>query len=578
LALGASTIKYLFANPNLSVRGMESIDMLIALSLAAFFMLGVYFLSYYFAESSKQTEAAAASKLDAQEILKKILQSPGDPPDWTDVNQINSLGLADPELPGMLDPRKLVALAAASGVAPETVCRIRAAGKDYPVTKVGYGIYVWGAPTPTSIDPSVYERILRSLFGEDWNKYDIELRIKPALNIILELSGDQVSIKVHPPGVYSYDVCYVYWGADSPVYQGPRGLIIRGAYLWTETKGGGKNQMITYNIRIDLENTGSSDATIESVQVGSYTFTPKPNEKTVKAGCTASITRSINYNPCGSNCIATVTFRNSSGTFTVNRAVDKTPPGEFSAGCAKNKPSGDLDIAPDMACTSGETRVDEEHREYGTGAVPVPGNLKFAFVYVRGVMLRGVNYTYWGAGDISIVGLVAHPSQGVYVVHSKLIQNVGQGASLCGCDNPGVSALGLRYLGVFLGGQSAPLLQNVRLNPASQLNLGELCDSSGKEKGGCLIPWDKIGRAKFLIAAVSRNSQGEPPKCGGIPQNDVIVMPLAGGLPPLYEIDFATWRRWVGSRPEALAVSHASAVADAGEITYVVDLWVFRYP
>jgi hypothetical protein len=462
------------------------------------------------------------------------------------------------------------------------------------VTKVGYGIYVWGAPTPTSEDPSVYERILRSLFGEDWNKYDIELRIRPALNITLELSGDKVFIKVRPPGVYSYDVCYMYWGADSPVYQGPRGLLIRGAYLWTETTGQGRNQKTIYKIRIDLENTGSSDATIENVQVGSYPIALKQNEKTVKAGCTASITESIDYDPCGSNCIVTVTFKNSSDTFTVNRAVDKTPPGEFSAGCPKkessggggNKPGSDLDIAPVMACTSGETHVDEERRERGTGAVTVRGNVVFAFVYVRGVMLRGVNYTYWGAGGVSIVGLVAHPSQGVYVVHSKLIQNAGQGASLCGCDEDGDRgggrggnpALGLRYFSVFLGGQSVPLLQNVRLNPASQFNLGELCDSSGKERGSCLIPWDKIGRAKFLIAVVSRNSQGDPPHCGGIPQNDVIVMPLAGGLPPLYEIDFATWRRWVGHRPEALAVSHASAVADAGEITYVVDLRVFRYP
>jgi hypothetical protein len=558
---------------------MESIDMLIALSLVALFMLGVYVLSYYFADVSKQTEAAAVSKLDAQEVLKKILQSPGDPSGWTDINQVNSLGLADPELPGMLDPKKLMALAVASGVEAEAACRINVAGReDPPVTKVGYGIYIWGAPTPTSIDPSVYERILRSLFGEDWNKYDIELRIRPALNIILEPSGDGVIIKVHPRGNYSYDVCYVYWGADSPVYQGPRGLIIRGAYLWIETKGQGKNQNTKYNIRIDLENTGSSDATIESVQVGSYTFTPRPNEGTVRAGCRTSIERSIDHDPCDGNCIARVRYTTSSGPLPppAERYVDREPPGGYLVGCQRNNPGSDLDIAPAMACASGETRVDERG-EYGTGRVSVPGDAVFAFAYVRGVMLRGVNYAYWGAGDVSIVGLVAHPSRGVYVVHSKLLQNAGQGASLCGCDEGGAPALGLRYLGVFLGGQSVPLLQNVRLNPSSQFDLGELCDSSGMARGGCLIPWDRIGRAKFLIAAVSRNSQGQPPRCGGIPQNDVIVMPLAGGLPPLYEVHFATWRRWVSSRPEALAVSHASAVADAGEITYVVDIWVFRY-
>jgi hypothetical protein len=192
-------------------------------------------------------------------------------------------------------------------------------------------------------------------------------------------------------------------------------------------------------------------------------------------------------------------------------------------------------------------------------------------------MLKGVNYTYAGTGSVSLVGLVAKPDAGVYVIHSRHIQNAGDGASLCGCDDPDVSAVGLRYLGVFLGGQSAPLYNNLIINPGVSLDLNNVC-GGGIDIGGCLIPWNSFGRAKFLIAAVSRDSHGQPPHCGGIPQNDVIVMPLAGGLPPLYEVHFATWRRWVGRGPEALAVSHASAVADAGEITYVVDLRVFRYP
>jgi hypothetical protein len=420
---------------------MESIDMLVAFSLVAFFMLGVYFLSYYFAESSKQTEAAAASMLDAQEILKKILQSPGDPLDWTDVNQVNSLGLADPDLPGMLDSRKLMALANASGAA----CRLNAAQGDYPVTKVGYGIYVWGAPTPTSLDPSVYERILRSLFGNDWSKYDIELRIRPALKVAVTPAGSQVFVRVDPPGVYDVDICYVAW-------------------------------------------PGTPDVT-----------------------------------------------------------------------------------TPISACASGQTGED------GRGGASVSGLSLFAYAYVRGVMLKGVNYTYAGSGTVSLIGLVAKPDAGIYVVHSRHIQNAGDGASLCGCDDPGAPAVGLRYLGVFLGGQSAPLYNDLTVNPGVSLDLNNVCGSGG-DVGGCLVPWDKIGRAKFLIAVVSRDSQGQPPYCGGIPQNDIVVMPLAGGLPPLYEVHFATWRRWVDRRPEALAVSHASAVADAGEITYLVELWVFRYP
>jgi hypothetical protein len=535
---------------------MESIDMLIALGLVALFMLGVYVLSYYFADVSKQTEAAAASKLDAQEVLKKILQSPGDPPGWTDINQVNSLGLADPELPGMLDPRKLMALAAASGVNAESACRIRTAGQDYPVTKIGYGIYMWGALTPVDVNPAVYERILRSLFGDDWSKYDIELRIRPALKINVTLAGSQVRVEVYPPGVYDVDVCYVAQPGGSGVY-------IRGAYVW---KHGGN-----YYARVDVENTGGL-ANINEVKVGNVEIFSDPHPRQLDTYCKTSFAwprqGTSSTNPCGSSvCYAEVTFTNATGMYTVRAPVTLgRPVSGFQPGCY----TPDV-TTPISACASGQTG------ENGTGRVSVGGLSLFAYAYVRGVMLKGVNYTYAGAGAVSLVGLVAKPDAGVYVIHSKLIQNAGSGASLCGCDDGGVPALGLRYLGVFLGGQSAPLYNDLTINPGVNLNLNNVC-GGGIDIGGCLIPWDRIGRAKFLIAAVSRNSQGQSPQCGGIPQNDVIVMPLTGGLPPLYEVHFATWRRWVGSRPEALAVSHASAVADAGEITYVVDLWVFRYP
>jgi len=543
------------------VRGMESIDMLIALSLVALFILGVYVLSYYFADVSKQTEAAAASKLDAQEILKKILQSPGDPSGWSDMNQVNSLGLADPELPGMLDPKKLMALAVASGVNAESACRINTAGQDYPVTKIGYGIYMWGALTPVDVNPAVYERILRSLFGDDWRKYDVELRIRPALKINVTLAGPQVRVEVYPPGVYDVDVCYVAWPGNTPANPEPPGVYIRGAYVWTQ----GQN----YYARVDVENTGAP-ATVTRVVVGGVEIFSGSQQ--LGTYCTESFQwptkGSSKTNPCTSSpCYAQVTFRNATGTYTVPFPVTFGKPiSTFKSGCY----TPDV-TTPISACASGQTGED------GRGSVSVGGLSLFAYAYVRGVMLKGVNYTYAGSGTVSLIGLVAKPDAGVYVIHSKLIQNAGHGASLCGCDDPGVSALGLRYLGVFLGGQSAPLYNDLTVNPGVSLDLNNVC-GGGKDVGGCLIPWNRIGRAKFLIAAVSRNSQGQPPKCGGIPQNDIIVMPLAGGLPPLYEVHFATWRRWVGNRPEALAVSHASAVADAGEITYVVDLWVFRYP
>jgi hypothetical protein len=546
------------------VRGIESIDMLIALSLVAFFMLGVYFLSYYFAESSKQTEAVATSKLDAQEVLKKILQSPGDPPGWTDINQVNSLGLADPALPGMLDPRKLMALAAADPDLVQNIasaaCVINAAQGDYPVTKVGYGIYVWGAPTPTGVDPSVYERILRSLFGNDWSKYDIELRIRPALKINVTAASSQVRVEVYPPGVYDVDVCYVAWPGGTPANQEPPGVYIRGAYVWTQ--GG------YYYARVDVENTGGP-AVVTRVEVGDVVIFS--GFQLLGSYCKTSFAwptqGTSNYNPCGSaTCYARVTFRNAWETSTVQLPVTFVKPLGAFQGCYMRG-----ETAPISACASGQTGED------GRGGVSVSGLSLFAYAYVRGVMLRGVNYTYAGSGTVSLIGLVARPDAGVYVVHSRFIQNAGDGASLCGCDDPGAPAVGLRYLGVFLGGRSAPLYNDLTVNPGVSPDLNNVCGSGG-DVGGCLVPWDKIGRAKFLIAVVSRDSQGQPPYCGGIPQNDIVVMPLAGGLPPLYEVHFATWRRWVDRRPEALAVSHASAVADAGEITYLVELWVFRYP
>jgi len=544
---------------------MESIDMLIALSLVAFFMLGVYFLSYYFAESSKQTEAVAASMLDAQEILKKILQSPGDPPGWTDVNQINSLGLADPDLPGMLDSRKLMALAVANSDLAQKIalaaCRIRAAQGDYPVTKVGYGIYVWGAPTPVDVNPSVYERILRSLFGDGWSKYDIELRIRPALKVAVMPAGSQVLVRVDPPGVYDVDICYVAWPGITPDNPEPPGVYIRGAYVWTQ--GG------YYYARVDVENTGSS-AVVTRVEVGNVEVFSgsQPLGYYCKTSFVWPTHGASNYNPCGSaTCYAQVTFINAMGTDTARALVTFVKPlGAFLPGCYT--PDG---TTPISACASGQTGED------GRGGASVSGLSLFAYAYVRGVMLKGVNYTYAGSGTVSLIGLVAKPDAGVYVIHSRHIQNAGHGASLCGCDDPAVSAVGLRYLGVFLGGQSAPLYNDLTINPGVSLDLNNVC-GGGIDIGGCLIPRNRFGRAKFLIAAVSRDSHGQPPHCGGIPQSDIIVMPLAGGLPPLHEVHFASWRRWVGSRPEALAVSHASAVADAGEITYVVDLWVFRYP
>ncbi|AAL63134.1 hypothetical protein PAE0931 [Pyrobaculum aerophilum str. IM2] len=525
---------------------MESIDMLVAFTLVAMFMLSIYVLSNYFAASTQQVVTVAGTHLDAQEVLKKILTTPGSPPDWTDLNQVEDLGLADPSLPGQLDSRKLLALAVASGVGAEALCRINVAGQDVPVTKIGYGIYLWGAPQQQSIDPSVYERILRSLFGADWDKYDMEIYIRPALNINIELMDTQALIRVSPPGIYSYHACVFYW----PQYSTAQYSIeILGAYYY---KKGNK-----WNFTIALYNDGVQPATITSIEFNGVNLLSAPI--TINPGDVYCPDFQLSGEPANTRVVV-----RGEGIY-AEADAQKTKPHGRCKPPDKNAPA----TAPQVVCVNGETGDD------GIGAIPVPGGTVFAFAYVRGVAVRGANYTYYSPYQISLVGLVARQNAGVYVVHSKLIQSATS-TSLCGCDDPGVSALGLRYIGVFLGGKTVPLVQSATINPGSSVDFNEVCNQDSLSSGACLIPWSFIGRAKFLIATVERNSQGDPPKCNGIPQRDVIVMPLTGGLPPLYEIHFATWKRWTDKRPEALAVSHASALADAGEVTYIVDLWVFR--
>jgi hypothetical protein len=541
---------------------VELIDMLVALGLAAALMLGVYSLSVYFAGATQQSELHAAVKLDAQELLKRTLLSPGDPPNWTDASEVRQLGLADPQLPGQLDPIKLAALAAAD---PENArdaqaCVINTARGDYLVTGIDYGIYVWGTITTASVDPRVYERVLRGLFGDDWDKYDIELQIRPALEINVTLAGGRVEVRVSPPGTYNVEVCYMYWPSNGS------GLQVAAVYAWKQGQGESKK----WQIRIDARNAGPHAVRVDSLSTGSYTVSIG---KVLDPYCSKSLKIELpEEGEPGSDALIQYTIiitsdesisASAAKSITMLKSHSELP--QFPEKCET------AGTVPSSACSTSKTG------EEGSASVPVPGGAVFAYAYARGVMLKGVNYSRAGGGDVSLVGLVTKLDAGVYVVHAKLIQNVGPGASLCGCSDPGVSALGLRYLGLFLGGRTVPLLENVRVNPSQSLDLSDVCDSSGKERGGCLVPWRALGRAKFLIAAVERNSKGDPPKCGGIPQRDVIVMPLTGGLPPLSEVRFATWRRWVDRRPEALAASHARALADAGEITYVVDLWVYRY-
>lgn len=276
--------------------------MLIAFSLLAVFVLGVFALMYYYPTATAQAFAKAASQLDAQEVLKRIVRHTGDPPNWANISEVRDFGLADAT--GMLDPRKIMALASVGDTSDVLQCIINP------------------GPQQQSIDPKAYERILRSLFGNEWDRYDIELRIRPALNIKIWNESNTVHLIVDPPGVYRYDLSVVYY------HQSP--------------------------------------------------------------------------------------------------------------------------VSPQFMSSRGYTDKN------GFASVVVPGEFLFAFAHVRGATLRGLNCTY-----------------------------------------------------------------------------------------------------------------GYPQQYGGISQRAVIMMPLT-------EVHFATWRRWTDRRPESLVTSYAKTVADAGEVTYVVELWVFK--
>jgi len=543
--------------------------MLVAFSLLAVFVLGVFALMYYYPTATAQTSVKAASELDAQEVLKRIVEHTGDPPEWTSLSEVHDFGLADAKLPGMLDPHKIMALASAEG--GETLqCIIDTPKKDYPVTKIGYGIYMWDW-TQQSIDSKVYERILRSLFGGEWEKYDIELRIRPALNVKIWNKSNTVYIKVDPPGVYRYDLSVVYFGQSSGVLYDVQ--VLNAAICWQKVKG----KTVRY-LFLALYNGGMATATINTVVLGNYVNNTANIQ--IGPGLVACPTFKLPDSfECESQTSCNGYVKEPPYVYVPFKVSTDSSPNCNSLSCpSPPKNVFDSSVSPKFISFGGYTDED------GSASVVVPGEFLFAFAYVRGVALRGLNYTYGGGGDVSLVGLVAQPGVGVYVVHSKLIQNVGHGASLCGCSEGGLQTLGLRYFGLFLGGQTVPLYQDLTILPSQKFDPNEVCEdlkkkgsgSSDKEWGGCRVPWDKLGRAKFIIAVIERNSQGQPPKCGEIPQRDVIVMPLTGGLPPLTEVHFATWRRWTDKRPESLVASYAKTVADAGEVTYVVELWVFR--
>ncbi len=156
-------------------------------------------------------------------------------------------------------------------------------------------------------------------------------------------AGSQVLVKVDPPGVYDVDVCYVAWPGNTPANPEPPGVYICGAYVWTQ----GQN----YRARVIVENTGAP-ATVTRVVVGGVEIFS--GSRLLGTYCVDSFewpTKGASKtNPCSSSsCYAQVTFRNTTGAYTVRAPVGDSP-GAFRPGCY----TPDV-TTPISACASGQT-------------------------------------------------------------------------------------------------------------------------------------------------------------------------------------------------------------------------------
>jgi hypothetical protein len=180
---GASTIKYLFSVPRDVVRGLESIELVLATVLMLAFVGGTYYVFYWASGFAGQQQMQADLSAAAQSVLDRVIHH-------RPYNPLKELGLGLEG--GLIDDRMVAFYALAAGSQPQgQSCTIEnsaladAVGTNQ-ATLVGRG-WLYVRPQRLSLD---YDAIMRSLFGSVapdgvtplYKAYDLWLVVTPLIN------------------------------------------------------------------------------------------------------------------------------------------------------------------------------------------------------------------------------------------------------------------------------------------------------------------------------------------------------------------------------------------------------------
>ena len=183
MPLGASTIKYLFSVPRDVVRGLESIELVLAIVLMLAFVGGTYYVFYWASGFAGQQQMQADLSAAAQSVLDRVIHH-------RSYNHLKELGLGLEG--GLIDDRMVALYALAAGSQPQgQSCNIKSGALANAVgtnqaTLVGRG-WLYVRPQRLSLD---YDAIMRSLFGSVapdgvtplYKAYDLWLVVTPLIN------------------------------------------------------------------------------------------------------------------------------------------------------------------------------------------------------------------------------------------------------------------------------------------------------------------------------------------------------------------------------------------------------------
>jgi hypothetical protein len=183
LLLGASTIKYLFSYLIDVVRGLESIELVLATVLMLAFVGGTYYVFYWASGFVGQQQMQADLSAAAQSVLDRVIHH-------RSYNPLKELGLGLES--GLVDDGAVALYALAAGSQPQgQSCTIQSGALADAVgtnqaTLVGRG-WLYVRSQRLSLD---YDAIMRSLFGSVapdgvtplYKAYDLWLVVTPLIN------------------------------------------------------------------------------------------------------------------------------------------------------------------------------------------------------------------------------------------------------------------------------------------------------------------------------------------------------------------------------------------------------------